>query len=219
MSIRGMILRGIGPCFVLVLLLALPMAPAAAAPKDDVAATFAAYKQAVQETDGAAVAEMVTQDSRDLHRSYASLALTLDRAALNRLHLSDRLTVMLLRHSLAREQLMKMSGGEIIAYAVQQGWISKEGTAGIRLGNYQVAGDLATGTLLRADGSETKYKVEFAKEGGAWRLNLKKMLEFRRIGIEYTVEQAGMTEDQFILSLLEYSTGEKPGPDIWNPPS
>lgn len=209
-------LRGIGTWIVFVLLLT---APAVAAPKDDVAATFAAYKQAVLETDGTAVAEVVTQGSRDLHRSYASLALTLDHAALNRLHIADRLSVMLLRHSLPRERLMEMSGSEIIAYSVQQGWISKEGTSGIRLGNYQVAGDLATGTLLRADGSETDYKVEFSKEDGAWRLNLKKMMEFRRIGIEYAVEQAGMSEDEFILALLEYSTGEKPGPEIWNPPS
>lgn len=194
-------------------------APAAAAPKDDVAETFEAYRSALLASDGAAAAEVVTQGSRDHYRSYADMALTLDRAGLKRLHIADRLTVMLLRHSIERERLTQMSGGEIIAYAVQEGWISKEGAAGIRLGNYQVAGDFATGTLLRADGSETPYKVEFLMEEETWHLNLKKMLEFARIGIEYAVQQANMGEDEFLLALLEYSTGVKPGPEIWNPPS
>lgn len=204
--------------FILALVMTLA-APAAAAPRDDVAATFEAYRSALLATDGEKAAEIVTQGSRDLYRHYANQALTLNHEALNQIHIADRLTIMLLRHSVERERLMMMSGGEIITYAVEKGWISKEGTAGIRLGNYQVAGDLATGTLLREDGSETPYKVEFLKEDGAWRLNLKKMLEFARIGIEYAVKQAGMSEDEFILALLEYSTGERPGPDIWNPPS
>jgi hypothetical protein len=204
---------------VIAVLLLLITAPVQAAPQDDVSATFEAYRAALLATDGEKAAEVVTQGSRDLYRHYANQALTLDHAALNRVHIADRLTIMLLRHSLERERLMQMSGAEIIAHAVTQGWISKEGTAGIRLGNYQVAGDLATGTLLRVDGSETPYKVEFLKEDGDWHLNLKKMLEFARIGIEYAVQQAGMSEDEFILTLLEYSTGRKPDPGIWNPPS
>ncbi len=199
--------------------LALLAAPAAAAPQDDVAGTFKAYQAALLATDGEKAAEVVTQGSRDLYRHYANQALTLDHAALMRVHLADRLTILLLRHSVERERLMLMSGGEIIAYAVEQGWISKEGTAGIHLGNYQVSGETATGTLLRTDGSFTNFKLEFLKEDGVWRLNLKQMLEFARIGIEYAVQQAGMSEDEFILTLLEYSTGRKPGPDIWNPPS
>ncbi len=200
-------------------LLALLAAPAAAAPQDDVAGTFKAYQAALLATDGEKAAEVVTQGSRDLYRHYANQALTLDHAALMRVHLADRLTILLLRHSVERERLMLMSGGEVIAYAVEQGWISKEGTAGIHLGNYQVSGETATGTLLRTDGSLTNFKLEFLKEDSVWRLNLKQMLEFARIGIEYAVQQAGMSEDEFILTLLEYSTGRKPGPDIWNPPS
>ena len=203
----------------IVALLLLAAAPVAAAPQDDVSATFEAYRVALLATDGEKAAEIVTQGSRDLYRHYANQALTLDHAALNRVHIADRLTILLLRHSVERERLMQMGGAEIIAYAVDQGWISKEGTAGIQLGNYQVAGDIATGTLLRTDGSETSYKVEFLKEDGDWHLNLKKMLEFARIGIEYAVKQAGMSEDEFILALLEYSTGRKPGPEIWTPPS
>ncbi len=204
---------------VIAALLLLAAAPVEAAQQEEVSATFEAYQAALQATDGEKAAGIVTQGSRDLYRHYANQALTLDHAALNRVHIADRLTIMLLRHSLERERLMQMSGGEIIAYAVEQGWISKEGTAGIRLGNYQVAGEMATGTLLRTDGSETDFTVEFLKEDGDWHLNLKQMLEFARIGIEYAVQQAGMSEDEFILTLLEYSTGRRPDPGIWNPPS
>lgn len=204
--------------FIAVLLfLALPL-PAAAAPADAVKESFLSYQAALLNSNGERAASAVTEGSRDLYREYADQALTLDRESLNSLHIADRLTVMLLRHSVDKQQLQEMSGGEVIAHAIDEGWISKEGTGAIRLDHYEVNGDFATGTVLRPDGSATPFKLQFRKESGAWRLDLREMLKLTRIGIEMTVQQTGMPEDDFILYLLEYSTGRKPGPEIWNPP-
>jgi hypothetical protein len=203
------------------LLLLLPAAalPAAAAPLDEVKASFRAYKAAILESDGKAAAEVVTQDSRDYFRRLADYALELDRAGLQEIHLSDRLYALLLRHDLDRARLESMSGGEVVAYAVARGWIGREGAEQLQLGNYQVDGDTATGTILRPDGQQTRFQMTFAREDGDWRLELAQLMELTRVAFEYSAQQSGLGEDEFILRLLEYSSGRKPGPDIWEPPA
>lgn len=207
-----------GPLFVLFfVLLAQPLA--AVASPEAVEDSFLEYQSAILASDGERAASAVTQGSRDHYRAYADQALTLDRPGLEKLHIADRVTVMLLRHSLKRDQLESMTGGEIIAYAVDQGWIDKESSARIRLGGYTVNGDFATASLLGNDGTASPFKLEFQKEEGHWRLNLAEMLVLARFGIDYAVQQSGMTEEAFLLFLLEYSSGRKPGPDIWSPPT
>lgn len=204
--------------FLLVLVLLLLPETVKATP-DAVEEAFQAYKQALLTSNGEKAAEVVTQSSHDLYRDYAEQALSLDRAAIGRLHIADRITVLLLRHDLAPERLAEMTGGEVITHAVRKGWISKEGTSKLLLGNFEVDRDFATGTVLHNDGSESSFKLEFVKEDGQWRLDLVRMLELARIGIQHAVEQTGMNEDEFVLFLLEFSTGRKADASIWDAPS
>ena len=151
----------------LLLLLAAPL-PAAGEPVDEVRESFVTYKTAILASDGDAAADVVTQGSRAYFRQLADQALTLDREGLQRLHLSDRIYAMLLRHSLEPGELARMSGGDVVSFAVDEGWIGKDGASRLELGNYQVEGDAASGTILQADGSETTFKMQFAREGGRW---------------------------------------------------
>lgn len=199
------------------LLLLLPLS--AAASPEAVERAFQDYKAAILGSDGTTASELVTQASRDLYRRYADEALTLDRPELGRLHVADRITVMMLRHSLGRTDLENMSGGEIVAYAVNHGWIGKEGAANLRLGNYEVDGDYAAGTVLGPDGQPSPFKMQFQREEGAWRLDLVEMLNMSRMVIGYSIEQTGLSEDDFIMLMLEFSSGRKPGPEIWSPPT
>ncbi|WP_299399474.1 hypothetical protein [Pelagibius sp.] len=205
------------PVLLLVVSLVVPsLARADAAAVDQ---SFQAYRTAIMASDGAKAAAVVTQGSHDLYRQYADQALTLDRSGLNALHVMDRTNVLLLRHSLDRPRMETMSGEEIIAFAVDQGWIGKEGAERLQLGDYAVAGDAATGTVLAADGRRTSFQLQFLKEAERWRLDLVSMLNITRTAIEYSVKQSGMTEDEFLFLVLEISTGRKAGPEIWNPPS
>ncbi len=198
-----------------VLLLA---APAAAEPVDDVKESFLTYKSAILEADGPAAAKVVTQNSRDYFRALADQALTLDRAGLHQIHITDRLYAMLLRHDLDRSALQRMSGDEVVSYAVDQGWIGRNGASQLRLGHYEVEGDHASGTILRPDGLKSAFKMEFVKEGGRWLLDLVALMKLTRTAFEYAVQQSGLGEDEFILLMLEQGTGRKPGPGIWSPP-
>lgn len=201
----------------LLLLLAAPR-PLAAAPLDDVKQSFLDYKAAILASDGDAAADVVTQGSRAYFRQLADQALTLDRDGLRRIHLSDRIYAMLLRHSLQPGELARMSGGDVVSFAVDEGWIGKEGASRLQLGNYQVEGDVATGTILQADGSETTFKMQFAREDGRWLLDLAALMNLTRVAFEYAVQQSGLGEDEFVLLMLEQGTGRAPGPEIWSPP-
>jgi hypothetical protein len=43
-------------------------------------------------------------------------------------------------------------------------------------------------------------------------------MKLTRVAFEYAVQQAGVSEDEFVILMLEQGTGNKPGPDIWSPP-
>lgn len=207
-------MRGLLALLFLVLLVeALPAKANPEAVKD----SFLNYQAAILAADGKEAASAVTQGSRDRYRLYADQALTLDRQGLNQLHTADRVTVMLLRHSLDRRQLKSMTGGEIIAYAVDQGWIDKDSASRIRLGDFAVKDDFASAALLGNGGEVSPFRLEFLREDGEWRLDLAEMLKIARFGIDYAVQQSGMSEDEFVLFVLEYSSGRKPGPEIWSP--
>lgn len=193
--------------------------PAVAEPVDDVKESFTTYKSAILEADGEAAAGVVTQESRDYFRNLADQALTLDRAGLHEIHLTDRLYALLLRHNLDRGTLQGMSGRDVVSYAVDNGWIGRNGASQLRLGDYKVEGDRASGTILRPDGVKSSFKMEFVREGGRWLLDLVALMNLTRTAFEYAVQQSGLSEDEFVLLMLEQGTGRKPGPDIWSPPS
>jgi len=199
-------------------LLAAPLA-AAASTVDAVAESFRAYKQAVLQSDGAAAAQVVTQESRDYFRGLADRALTSDSAELHRVHLSDRIYSLLLRHDVPPAELQRMSGADVVSHAVEQGWIGREGAEGLRLGNYQVDGDAASGTILRPDGSATAFEIGFVKQDGRWRVDLVALMALTRAAFDYSQQQSGLDEDAFVLALLEKVTGRAVDPTIWNPPS
>jgi len=206
------------PVLLLLILLGLPLPAAADGNTSGVQESFLAYKTAILASDGEAVAELVTQESRDHYRKLAAQALPLDREALHKIHLSDRLNAMLLRHSLKPEQLESMSGGAVVSYAVDRGWIDRGGADQLQLGHYQVNGDHASGSILRPDGEASPFKMEFVKEEGRWLLDLVALMNLTRAAFDFAVQQSGLSEDDFVILMLEAGTGRKPGPDIWSPP-
>jgi len=208
MKLRGLL--------VTVLLVLLPLS--ATANPDAVKEAFLSYKAAILSGDGTAAADLVTRSSRDFYRKAADHALTLDKTGLERLHVLDRLTVMQLRHEMSRAQLESMDGRQIVAYAVDQGWIGRDSAASLQVGTFAVDGDNATAPVI-SNGQETPLLLHFAREDGGWRLDLVQMMELSRPAVQVAIRQTGMSEEEFILYALEAVSGRRPGPEIWNPPS
>lgn len=201
------------------LLLLLPLPAAAQDAAAEVREAFLGYKTAILTGDGETAAELVTERTRTLYRGFADSALTLDKPGLDGLHVMDRISVMQLRHQMTRQQLESMSGGEIVAYAVDQGWIGKDGAARLQVGDFIVQGDSASAPVLGGDGEETLLRMRFAREDGLWRFDLVEAMALVRVTMAQAIRQTGLSEDAFILVFLEAASGRKPDPDIWSPPS
>src|SRR3546814_19860680 len=112
--------------FLLTLILLAGPLPAAAS-VDAVKESFRAYKTAILQSDGAAAARAVTQDSHVYFKGLADQALTLDRDGLHGIHLSDRISALLLRHTPQPAALAGLSGREVVASDVGPGGLGAGG--------------------------------------------------------------------------------------------
>ncbi|MGF1592009.1 MAG: hypothetical protein ACFCUW_01945 [Kiloniellaceae bacterium] len=200
-----------------VVLLALP-ASAAAGPADDVREAFLTYKTAVILSNGQAAAAVVSNASHAHFRELADQALTLDHAGLQEIALTERLYTLLLRLSLEPGDLNSMSGEELVAYTVDRGWIGRSGAPRLEIGTSMVDGDSATAAILRPDGEETPYSLNFVRQQGQWRLDLVAMMELIHVAFETAQQESGFSEDEFVMRVLEQGTNRTVGPEIWSPP-
>lgn len=215
------LLRFIIVLFIAAAPLACATAPQTAAnsPERAVEDTFLAYQKALLAEDGTTAAGLVTAASWDYYREMADEALTADRNRLEELDFVDRLTALLFRMSLTRDALRRMSGEELVAYSVDQGWISREKTANMKLANFRITGDSAKASVIGRDGKPSTVTMGFETERGAWRLDLLDTINTSRRAMPLAIALSGMTEAEFIFASLKRSTGRTPESDIWSPPS
>ena len=188
-------------------------------PERAVEEAFESYRRALLAPDGDAAADLVTEQTWNFYRDLASHALTAERSFLMESDLVDRVSILLLRHGMASEQLRKMSGREIFAHAVDRGWIGEESTAKLRLTNYRVNRGIAYADIIGRDGRTSGVAMRFVQQQDSWRVDVLDMLNTSRSAVALAVALSGMTQEEFLYNALEDGTGRRPGPEIWNPPS
>jgi len=181
--------------------------------------TFESYRRALLARDGAAAADLVTEQTWAFYRDWADRALTADRVALMESPLVDRVSVLLMRHGMAPAQLREMSGKEIFAHAVERGWISRDGTSNLRLTEYRADGSTAHARVVGRSGQVSDIMLRFVRQEGRWRLDVPDMVDTSRSAVALAVALSDMTQEEFLYHALEDGTGRRPGPEIWNPPS
>lgn len=199
-------------------LLALPL-PAAADTPAEVRETFLTYKTAVILSDGAGAAEVVSSGSHDHFRSLAEQALTFDRSALLQVELTERLYTLLLRVTLKPTDLDGMSGSELVAFTIDRGWIGRNGAPRLEIGTSVIEGDSASAAILRPDGEESPYDLQFVRQQGEWRLDLVALMELIHVAFQNEQKNSGLSEDEFVMRMIEHGTNQTVGPEIWDPPS
>lgn len=197
---------------------ATPPQTAETSPERAVEEAFESYRRALLAQDGAAAADLVTEQTWSLYREQANHALTAERAFLMDSDLVDRVSILLLRHGMTSEQLRTMTGKEIFAHAVDRGWIGEESTAKLRLTNYRINRGIAYADVVGRGGRPSGVTMRFVQQEGGWRVDVLDMLKTSRSAVALAVALSGMTQEEFLYNTLEDGTGRRPGPGIWNPP-
>lgn len=84
------------------------------------------------------------------------------------------------------------------------------------LGKMEVADNLATAQVL-IDNQVAPNRFQFSKEDGIWKFDLIHVIHDTDRALKAAVKQSGVSENEFIFSLIEILSGKKIDDTIWTP--
>ncbi|GAB4361149.1 MAG: hypothetical protein Kow00114_15420 [Kiloniellaceae bacterium] len=185
--------------------------------------SFAAYKQALIDGDGAKASKLTASDTHAFLKQTLERALTLKEPEVRALPLLDQISVLMLRHNMKAEQLRAMRNGDPVAYAVDQKAFDMNEVEKLETADFTVTGTQAQAPLSNLKGSPIPVNVYFKEEEGTWRFDLlSSIAPFRAVfdaqaGLFATLKTSDGNSGAVPL-ILHLITGRAPDANIWNPP-
>lgn len=164
----------------------------------EVSAAFAIYRSGIEQGDGAAVAEVVTDGSLAEQDQLAELARTGDEATLRALPAVDQLLVLTYR---LRPQLLEAP--DPFVALVDAGLAGQDRTLG-ELGQVDlVSDDVAVAAVLSPTTLEpTALRWRFAKEGEGWRFDLADANRLVSSSIAAAAQRSGQGVDEIVTATI-----------------
>lgn len=184
--------------------------------KAAVAQCFHQYKNAILEGKGAIAADYVDSKTISYYDFILEQVKHRDSVELFDLNLNDRLMILSVRHRINNKNLHKIDGKGLFILSIDNGLISKTSLAGNEIGDVAIEDKKAKAQLL-IQGIKTPVFMEFVQEKNKWKLNLTSMFEQTSTSIQKMAKRSKMTENEFMLLMLEKSNNIKPNRTIWNP--
>ena len=182
----------------------------------EIQCTFDAYKSAILSMDGSASVDQIAQRTLNEYQKYIDWCLHADRRTLQNLSTINKMQVFLIKHRIPVDELKEMTGEKAFIYAVDHDWIGKKGTIVTTINDIQVSGSRAT-TATLSNKKKTPMRFHFTKEEGAWKLDLTQTLRDTDAVLKAQIEQAGISEDDYIFRIIEMISGRKVLNSIWEP--
>lgn len=172
-----------------------------------VAAAFTTYRAALLDSDGAAALPVIHPSVFPLYDESRRLALSGSEAEIRRLGPAGQLNVYVMRATMTRDALRSSSPAQIVRLAIDKGLVGEQGTAALTLGDVEVTGDTAYADVL-ARGRPGPFKFVFRRHGGAWKLDLKALIELSEPALVALAQRRGLTTRQFVDEVLVIRFGK-----------
>jgi hypothetical protein len=200
----------------ILLLVALMANPAIAQKKQQkkVKKCFENYKSAILNDRGEEAVNYVDSRTIAYYSEMIEKTKSADSAEVDALGIMDKLMVFSMRHRATKEQILSFDGKSALVYAIEEGMVGKESVATASLGVIDVDGNFAKGQFVN-DGQKTPIYYHFYKEDGDWKIDLTSIFDIAAMAFRNMQKESGMTENEFLFTILEMITGKKPGPEIW----
>lgn len=128
----------------------------------------------------------------------------------------DKMTVLIMRNKMPKEDLLAMNGKKLFVYAVNNGMVGKGSVANNTIGKIAVNGNFASGQFI-SKGRETEVYFHFYKEDGAWKVDLTSLFPISIMLFDKMIADSGKSENEFLIPLIEASTAKKLDPTSWKP--
>jgi len=176
---------------------------------------FKQYKSLILQGKGEEAVQLIDSNTHRYFENTLKASIYADKKEIEALPLIDRLSVLLVRHRISADDLLKMTGREYFVQSVKQGMFGKNSLAPIELGKTEVSGSSARAQIIR-DLEDTEMWFRFHKEEGQWKIDLTSLFEPTTLGLLSALAKEGMSEQDFIFASLE-STGKPVTDSIWSP--
>lgn len=186
------------------------------AEEQQVKKTFDNYKSAILNDKGEEAVEQVDTKTIAYYGDIFEKVKTADSLKVDKLSLMDKLIVLVVRHRIPKEEIMKTNGKQLLVTAIKMGMVGKSSVINNEVGTVKVNGDFASGELL-VRGQKTPLAFEFHKENGLWKLDLTAIFPAGEAAFRQMVKQSGEPENEYLLSLIQLTTGKEPGAEVWVP--
>jgi hypothetical protein len=181
---------------------------------------FARYVAALQARDGAAAAALVTAGSLVREEQLRDMALAAPPDMVAALPMTDRLTVLRLRHEFTAEELRPLAGTDLVRLTVEEEWTSPKPLAVLTVTGAEVDGDAATLDVERA-GEAVPVRLVLRREEGAWKLDLVELARGSDPALAETLAfraaRAKVPLDEVLRWVIEDSSGHLVDKDLWQP--
>lgn len=183
---------------------------------DEIKSAYRRYCDAIVHGDGAAASSMVSRDTLQRYQEFHDLALTADEGTLGAAPVSTRLQVLLLRQRMDAAALTPLDGAGLFAHFIQQKWLDPAGFADTQLVQPALDEDRAQAVVQRGD-RLTRERMYFLREGDEWKVNLLPSLTTTDRHIEDAAAGKGVSEREYLESLVAEVTKEPVREGIWQP--
>ena len=179
--------------------------------------SFEEYKKIALLKDGQRAVLYADTSTLAYYSDILHLAKSGNKTDIQRKRFVDQLTILMLRHSFDASRILALqNGADVFALSIDNGLISEGATASLKLGKIVINGNEAFAEILSEQGIEP-VQLRFAYEGGRWKIDFSSLLVFADTQFGAVVNGSGLTQEEFILQILEFSTGTKPDGAIWEP--
>lgn len=182
--------------------------------EQDIATAMASWTAAVVDKHGAELAPLVDSQSLAYYLRIKELALTGAPAEVASLAETDQLQVMFFRLMIEEPRLEKMTAPQLLAFAVDNGFIGMELRRSDTLGQIQLTGDRASGRLYKfgREDRPDRYRQYFVREQGIWRVSLQGERERLAGGFDDFVQRSGLSRSEAAFLILELRLMRKVDP-------
>ena len=178
--------------------------------------SFDNYKTAILNDKGKEAIKYLDSRTINYYTKILELVKTADSVKIETLSILDKLMVLYIRHRASKEEILSFDGKSLLIYAIKNGMVGKNSVVDNSIGDVTINKDFAKGQF-KTNGQETPIYLHFYKEEGEWKIDLTSGFIFSTMAFKKMADESGQPQNEYLFSLMEMITGNKPGHKIWEP--
>jgi hypothetical protein len=177
--------------------------------------SFENYRSAILNDKGEEAFNCIDSRTVKYYSDMLELVKNADSTEVSNLSLMDKMMVLTIRYRVPKEEVLTLDGKGLFIYAVESGMVGKNSVANNSIGEITIDKEFAKGQFI-SNGKKSPLYFHFYKEDEQWKVDLTSIFPMTNIVFKQLAEKSGLSENEYVFTLIEMITGTKPGNEIWN---